>query len=344
MRLAVDARFAVLDERGIGRVTRALLAQLRRVPDVALTLVVPGPFAPRRRIAAALGIAARELARAVPSDADVLWSPSNGTDLTCVSPCVTTVHDVVPFTFAAAGRARRRREQTPLLRTAARAQAIVTPSAFMADQIGHWLAVERERITVVPHGVAAPFVRAGARFALPDGRQYVLHVGAHDRRKNVDTLIAAWQGGVRAAETALVFTQAPAVCPAGALVVDARADERLAELYRGAALVAVPSLDEGFGLPVLEALACGAPVVASRVAALPEVGAEAVAWVDAPASVEGWSHALGELLGDPGRAAALAARGPARAAAYTWERSAQRMLDVFRAAATKPRGAAFPVT
>ena len=184
----------------------------------------------------------------------------------------------------------------------------------MAGEIAAYLTFPAERIVVAPLGVAAPFGAAGNRHALPDGRPYVLHVGAHDRRKNVDTLIA----------------RAPALLPPGAVVADARTDEQLAELYRGARLVAVPSLDEGFGLPLLEALACGAPAVASRIAALPEIGGSAVAWIDEPRNVAAWSDSLARLVDQPEVAAAFAARGPAQAAAFTWERCAKLTLEVLR--------------
>jgi glycosyltransferase involved in cell wall biosynthesis len=328
LRLAVDARFAVLDDRGIGRYTRALLARFATAPGVRLSLVVPGLLAPRRRIAAAAGVSPDAVVARVPADASVLWSPSNGTDLVANAPCVTTVHDVVPFAFPAADARVRMREESPLLRTATLAYRIIADSGFMAEQIAGRLGVRRERIVVVPLATGAPFAAAGARHALPDGRPYILHVGAHDERKNVGTLVAAWQQAFPAAEVALVFTRAPAVVPAGAVVASAPSDEDLAALYRGARLVAVPSLDEGFGLPLLEALACAAPVVASRAAALPEAGDDAVAWIDEPRDVTRWASALERLVLESDETAALRARGPAQAAKFTWERTAARTLDV----------------
>ncbi len=337
MHIAVDARFAVLDERGIGRYTRALIEQFRRAPDVTLALVAPGLLAPRGRIAKMLGVERRVVCGAIPPDAEVLWSPSNGTDLATTLPCVTTVHDVVPFMFPADGARLREREQAPLKRTAARAARIIADSRYMAGEIAMRLDVEPERLAVVPLGVAPPFVADGARHVLADGRPYVLHVGAHDMRKNVRTLIAAWQAAFPTADTALAFTRPPDVLPPGAVIVDAPRDEQLAKLYRGALFVAVPSLDEGFGLPLLEALACGAPAVASRVAALPEVGGDAVAWVDDPDDIDAWAFTFRRLTRRPEELGALAAGGPARAAAFTWERCAELTLGVLRAAATPAR-------
>jgi glycosyltransferase involved in cell wall biosynthesis len=331
--VAVDARFAVLDTRGIGRYTRSVAPILLGMPGVTCTFVAPGWGAPRRRIAAALGVEMRDVVARVPSDAAVVWNPSNGTDLRTGAPNVTTVHDVVPFAYPAARSRVREREQAPLLRTAAGARRIIADSAFGAGEITARLNVERERIVVVELGVGAPFSALGARHVLPGGRPYVLHVGAHDPRKNVDTLIAAWQRAFPAGEPALAFTHPPAALPPGAVVAEARDDDRLAEWYRGALFVAVPSLDEGFGLPVLEAFACGVPALVSRAAALPEPGGEVAVYVDEPRNVEAWSDALRSLAVDDARRERLRDAGIERAALFSWQRCAQRTLDVLREAA-----------
>lgn len=334
LHVAVDARFAVLDDRGIGRYTRALVAELRQRQDVSLSFVAPGLLAPRGRIAKTLGVDRRAVVSAVPADAAVLWNPSNGTDLTSTAPCVTTVHDVVPFTFAAEGFKIREREQAPLRRTAQRARTIIADSQYMAGEIAVRLGFARERIAVAPLGVAAPFVAEGPRGTLPDGRPYVLHVGAHDMRKNVKALVTAWQAAFPTADVALAFTRKPDILPPGAVVLDAPSDKDLAGFYRGALFVAVPSLDEGFGLPLLEALACGAPAIASRVAALPEVGGDAVEWIDDPDNTDAWAFTFRRLTRAPASLVALGARGPAQAAAFTWERCASLTLDALRAAGT----------
>jgi alpha-1,3-rhamnosyl/mannosyltransferase len=156
----------------------------------------------------------------------------------------------------------------------------------------------------------------------------VLHVGAHDERKNTATLIAAFARAFPAGDVALAFTRRPPSLPAGSVVIDAPDDAALAALYRGAALVAVPSTYEGFGFPLLEAMACGAPVLAARAGALPEVGGDAAAWVDDAHDAAAWADALRALLGDEAARTALAARGPARAATFSWERCTAQTMAV----------------
>ena len=265
LRVAVDARFAVLDTRGIGRYTRAVAGQLLGRPEVTLTFVAPGPLAPRGRIAAALDVPPARVVARVPRETAVLWNPSNASDLALAAPAVTMIHDLVPFTFPASNERVRAREQAALVRTAERARRILVNSAATAAEVERVLGVARDCIAVTPLGVAAPFVAAGARHRLADARPYVLHVGAHDPRKNTATLIAAWQRAFPQADVALAFSRPPSRVPAGALVVDAPDDVTLAALYRGALLVAIPSLDEGFGIPVLEAMAHGADRCARRV-------------------------------------------------------------------------------
>jgi alpha-1,3-rhamnosyl/mannosyltransferase len=132
----------------------------------------------------------------------------------------------------------------------------------------------------------------------------------------------------------LVFTRRPPALPARALVLGTPDDEALAALYRGAAVVAVPSLYEGFGLPLLEALACGVPVVASRAASLPEVGGTAVRWIGEPRDVDAWARALREAQNAETRTRARV-EGQARASLFSWDRCTGETLAVLRAAANR---------
>ena len=336
LHVAVDARFAVLDERGIGRYARAIVAELLREPGVRLSFVVPGVLAGgrRRRVAQVLGVDRAQVAGRIPHDARVTFNLSNGTDLDTSVPQVTMVHDATPFAFPAPDARVRAREQAPFLRTARRARIVLAQSHFTAAEVERWLAVPPERIVVAPLGYDAAFRGGPANPpAALRGRRYILHVGAHDERKNTHTLLDGYAAAFPDGDPAIVFTHRPPRLPRGAIAIERPDDAALVELYRGALLVAVPSTYEGFGLPLLEAMACGTPALAARAAALPEVGGDACAYVDAPRDPQAWALALRGLASDAAARAALSATGPGRAAQFSWSRCAAITIDALRSAA-----------
>jgi glycosyltransferase involved in cell wall biosynthesis len=334
VRVAVDAHNLTRDDRGIGRYARAVLSRALRDPGFAWTLVVRDLFPKRAAVARALGVQPGEVevSRRVPRDAGVVWFPWNGTFLRTDAPSVATVHDAAPFAFPAADARKRATEQNPFLATANTARRILVQSAFTASEVERWLGVDAERIVVTPLAVDAAFTPGPAE-PLPAelrGRRYVLHVGAHDERKNTAVLIEAFARAFPEGDVTLAFTRLPPSLPRGGVVVDARDDAALTALYRGAALVALPSYYEGFGFPLLEAMACGAPVLAARAGSLPEVGGDAAAWVDDARDTGAWADALRALLHDDAALAALAACGPARAATFSWDRCTAQTLAVLR--------------
>lgn len=336
LHVAVDAHDLGRDERGIGRYLRALLQRFAQRDDVRLTLLVRDLFALHRRaaFAALLAVPHVAVARRVPADADVVWHPWNGTFVRSARAAVATLHDVAPFAFPAADARRRAAQQTPFRRTAETARAIVCDSAFTAGEAQRYLGIPAERLHVVPLGVDAHF-SPGPLDALPAalrGRRYVLHVGAHDAHKNVAVLAAAHRAAFAGGDVALVFTRRNDAVP-DALVCERVDTPALVALYRAATIVAAPSLYEGFGLPALEAMACGAAVLASRAAALPEVGGDAIRYVEEPRDPLAWTQALRSFAGDAAALAACGARGRERARAFTWERCADATLALLRKAA-----------
>jgi glycosyltransferase involved in cell wall biosynthesis len=339
LRLAVDAHDLARDRRGIGTYVRALLSRFARRDDIALTLLVrdlfPARFAGvlRSAIGAPPNVRIRYASR-VPRDADIAWHPWNGTFFASAPPSVATIHDVIPFALPAADDARRASQQAPFRRTAATAGTIVCDSAFTAADVERFLSVAPERLRTVALGVD-PMFRPGQLNALPGalrGRRYVLYVGAHDPHKNVATLIKAHARAFPGGDVALVFTRPNPLAP-GALVFERAAEPALVALYGAALLVAVPSVYEGFGLPLLEAMACGAPVLAARATALPEVGADVAAYVDEPRDERAWERALRDLAADAARRAAMGRAGAVHAATFTWDRCAERTLAILREAA-----------
>jgi glycosyltransferase involved in cell wall biosynthesis len=269
-----------------------------------------------------------------------------------VGKYVVTIHDVIPLVLPwAFSRRHRWVLSTALGRIRKQAEMVIVPSNAVAEDVVHYLHVEREHITVIPMGCDPRFQPLGApmqaairrRYDLPE--RYVLFVGTLEPRKNVKTLLQAFahviaekpQDGLHiviaggrgwGSEDPMAMVAALGLHKAVRFTgfVD---DDHLADLYRGALLFVYPSLYEGFGLPVLEAMACGIPVITSNRSSLPEVAGDAALLVD-PTQPEALAAAISALLHDSALRQALRAKGLARAAAFTWEAVAQQTVAVYR--------------
>lgn len=238
---------------------------------------------------------------------------------------VATFHDLFVLTGEYSTPEFRRRFAEQARHAAAHADLIVTVSAFTAAQVEHLLGVERARLRVVPHGVRTPQLPPVPREKL------VLHVGAIQKRKNITRLVDAfaalspeWRlvlagsAGYGAEEILRHIEASPAhdrILTTGYLPAEA-----LPQWYARAGIFAFPSLDEGFGMPVLEAMAAGVPVLTSNRSALPEVAGEAALLVD-PEETDAIAEGLRSLAEDEGLRGTLATRGYRRAAEFTWEKA-----------------------
>jgi glycosyltransferase involved in cell wall biosynthesis len=335
LHVAVDVHNLLHDPRGIGVYLRAVLVRLLARDDLRVTLLVKRllPAHDRAAIAKKLGNDRFDIANRLPRSADVSWHPWNGRFFSGGNrPSVATIHDVAPFAFPAASWRMRRREQAPFRRSA-RSTHILTPSNFSRDEMVRYLGVEPEKVTVVPLA-ADPRFTPGVPTLLPEAlreRSYVLFVGAEDPRKNLPTLGAAHRAAFPNGEVALACVTRGA--PAGAIEIPEVSFAVLRDLYRGALALAMPSIYEGFGIPPIEAMRCGTPVLASRVASIPEVCGEAALYVNDPKSIEDWSAALERMSRDSGLRADLRERGFAQSHRLTWNRTTDETLAVLRAAA-----------
>ena len=319
MRVGLDVSPRAQTQAGTARVVDGLLGALAGRSDLD---VVPLGFGGGGRLAAAVrdavwypvGVAraARKL--------DLLHCTTFRGPVRAGVPVVVTVHDLALLRYPETFRPWHRTTGRLALRSAVRAaDAIVAVSEFTRDELVELLGVSEERIRVVHNGVEPVFSPAGPR---AEG-DYVLAVGTLEPRKNL----------VRVVEAArLAGVELRVVGAAGWGGVDVPgwvgrvSDDALARLYRGARCMIYASLYEGFGLPVLEAMASGAPVVTSRGGATEEIAGGAAALVD-PHDVESIAAGIGEATK---RRDELVPRGLERAAEFTWSAAADAVETLWR--------------
>jgi glycosyltransferase involved in cell wall biosynthesis len=232
-----------------------------------------------------------------------------------------------------------------VLRGLQKAAVVFHTTAAVRDQIEQHGLVDPARLFHTPNGISPEFTPEPAEEETEpvpglNGRPYILHVGSCIPRKRIDVLLEVF-AGVRRHFPGLALVQGGGLWTdgqreqigrlgVGGDVLQVRALERtaLAALYRRAAVVLQPSEAEGFGLPVIEALACGSAVVASDIPVLREVGGPACTFCEV-ANVQEWAEAVGRLLTDPGAGPGKATR-LAWAKRFSWEAQAQTMLDAYR--------------
>jgi glycosyltransferase involved in cell wall biosynthesis len=252
-------------------------------------------------------------------------------------PVVVTFHDLFVLTgeYSTAEFRRRFAEQARV--AAARADRIIAVSEFTASQVHDLLGVERDRIRVVHHGTEMP-----PGEPRPDGgrENLILHVGAIQKRKNLIRLIEAFeQTGQRDWKLVLAgsdgYEAAEVRARIGASPIADRisiagyvSHHELEELFKRARIFAFPSLDEGFGIPVIEAMARAVPVLTSNRSALPEAAGGAALLVD-PLEVGAIAQGLKTLMADPQARTELSRRGRERARGMTWERAAGETWGVY---------------
>ena len=361
-RIGLDAR--MLDRTGIGTYLTELLPRLPGQLSAQDQLVVFGSAADRDRLRAQLRPAdevqtvspriygpeeqitlKRAYARA---RLDLLHAPHYNQPINSTPRMVLTINDLIPLVFPRLpGNAATKAYNRLLLKRAVRRAArLIVPSAHTGRDLVERLGVKPERIVMIPDAAGPQFSPQRdpaaerswlTRLGISD--PYLLYLGQWKPYKNVPLLIDAFKDLVRDGR-ALQLVIGGRDDPRYREVSAAARDERirltgwlpviaLPHLIRAAAAFVLPSLYEGFGLPVLEAMACGTPVVCSRVTSLPEVAGDAAQYWEPASGRAGLVEAIGAAL-QPDTARRLRDLGLAQAARFSWDETAQRTVEVYR--------------
>jgi len=271
----------------------------------------------------------------------LFFSPGYNSPAGWPKPFVFTLHDLNHLCVRDNSNVVKRAYYKHVIRPAChRAAFVLTVSEYSKREISAWAGVKEEKVINVGNGVGAPFSPAGRKYE--PGYAYLLYVGSRKPHKNLPRLLEAYSlSGVRR-EVRLVLTGSPDEQISGEIerlrlsgdvvFADSYADGDLSDVYRGALALVFPSLYEGFGLPPLEAMACGVPVLTSNVCSLPEVVGDAGVLVD-PLDVEAIADGIRRLVQDSELRTELRQKGLLRAKEFSWDETARRTRKVLDMAA-----------
>ena len=375
LRIGVDGRAFASPAGGVRRYVSELYRAIHEI-DPTVEVVAIGadagmtlPKGVSRRGAIALPTNLGWMAASLPLAAQgaglsVFHAPAYQAPLWGVHPLVLTIHDVSYARHPEWHPYRNDPFRRAFYRQSARgADRIITDSEFSRSEIAAAYGSLPERIAAVPLAASPIFTPGVCELdSLPAAvrQPYALHVGDLHARRNLKTALEAilavrrlrdldssHQPGINApilvcagidrGVAASLRDEVTRATDPDALVLTGPLDDALLlNLYRGASMLLYPSRYEGFGLPVLEAMQCGIPVVASRAASLPELTGDAAVLLD-PDDVEAWSQAIVEMVEDASRRGALSAAGIRRAAEFSWARTASETLAILNQVARPQR-------
>jgi glycosyltransferase involved in cell wall biosynthesis len=368
VRVAVDA-VALLDTRtGVGRFVEETVFRLARRSDVRLTTFGYWPRA-RTRLRAVLppGVAISPFPMIGPP-LRFLWRHGRFPPVECWAGRVDvvhgpnflappawrageliTVHDLTIVRYPQFCTADTLQFPALIRRAIRRGAWIHTVSRFVADEVVDLLGADPDKVVAIPNGVTpVPEVEAALGKQLAGGERYILAIGTVEPRKNLPGLVQAFDTIAATLPDARLVIAGPDGWGTDALsdaIAEARHRNRIARLgwvseteraalLRGAAVLAYPSVYEGFGLPPLEAMSVGTPVVTTRTGGIPEVVGDAAVCVE-PGDTDALAGALVRVLTDDQLAQRLRERGPARATQFSWDRTAAQLAELYHRIAVR---------
>ncbi|MGK2856290.1 MAG: glycosyltransferase family 4 protein [Thermoanaerobaculia bacterium] len=350
LRVAIDGRALVGNRTGIGVHAAEIAARLAfEIPPV---IASHAEIADREGLASCRFVVDRApngvvwqqliLPRVVArEECDILWGPHATLPLSLSIPAIVSIHDLTSITMPHRHRLRTIFSFNTFIRASLeKASKIAAVSRLAADEVIRGFGIAPSKIEIVPNGVSEFFSPGASR---NDGEPFVLYTGTLEPRKGIGELLAAWSS-LPGKKPKLVIAGDPgwgvspllrryrdAIAAGSIEVLGFVGREKLRELYRTCSVFVYPSHFEGFGLPPLEAMACGAPVVATRGGAIPDTLGDAALLV-APGDANALRAAIASVLADAPLARDLTALGFERAGRYRWDTSAAMMRELLREA------------
>ncbi len=364
MRIAFNGAFWNQPTTGSGQYLRALLPALqRRAPENEYVVLAPKDKSDQPSSSFAGNLAKLWFEQVAFANAcrreraDIAHVPYWASPFFPPTRTIVTIHDLIPLLLPAYRGSPLVRAYTRLVAASARrADVVIADSECSARDIVQHLGIDAARVRVVYLAADSRYrpiddtAAVRRKYALPE--KYLLYLGGFDQRKNVRVIIEAFTraqelgagyrlvlAGVNLGADSAFFPNPRRLAREAGLADNAvqcigwvDEDDKPA-LYSGAAAFLFPSLYEGFGLPPLEAMACGAPVICSNASSLPEVVGDAALLVG-PRDADTWADALRAVLNDAARRAAMRERGIAQSKKFSWDRAADETLAIYRSVAS----------
>ena len=365
IKVGIDAR--MIAHSGIGTYLRNLLREIPRQNPAGMQFVLfgnpaffkdmNGSYALQDFRQPVYSLSEQAGYRSRLRSVDLWHAPHFNAPLASPARLVVTVHDLIPLIFS--GRFFSKLHEiyiTAMLKNILKtARRVIAVSHNTKGDLVHFFRVPENRIRVIHEGVSEHFrpvtdpgilEKVRSRYSLPQGQSFLLYVGVLKPHKNLRLLVATikrLRREQRLRETLVIVGAKDArYAPEGRYLAEIGSDEDLhyververedlPALYSSAKIFVMPSLYEGFGLPVLEAMACGTPVIAARRASLPEVAGEAALFFE-PESGESLAEAVLKLTRDEALSKEMKARGELRARQFSWAKMTRETLDTYREA------------
>lgn len=309
---------------GIGRFATELHLRLEHFEPISLNGRPSNPLEP-------LSLT-RYLRRLRPA---FFFSPGYNAPLGTPCPFVFCIHDLNHVFVKESSSVLKRAYYASVTRPATRrAQMVLTVSEFSRRAICDWAEIDTAKVINVGNGVSAVFRTEGPRYTTAGGRPYFLQISCHMPHKNFERVLRAFAASGLARDFMLITTGEPSadlrqlVTTLGleqhVSFVGKVSEEKLAAIYRGATALVFVSYSEGFGIPIVEAMACGTPVLTSAVTSMPEIAGDAAILVD-PYDIDAIRESLVRLAGDTRLTESLRMRGTERARLYSWDETAGKV-------------------